>query len=187
MRLDLSGIDDSKIDDIDTGPQKVEPGRCHVRVEHFGEGEAKGGDHVAKFEVLAHDNPKMVGRIHTEYFSSKSAAVWRVLRLAVVTGLISKAELRRCKESGDDPEIDLDAMPGRQLFIELEEEEYDGKKKIRISGGGEMLSLDDERAAGYPRHQKMLYRAPNKPKAKAEKPAEKPAAMAAASSDPYGD
>ena len=43
---------------------RVEPGKCHCRVDSWGEGEAKGGDHIVKFEVLAHDKGQgQVGRM----------------------------------------------------------------------------------------------------------------------------
>jgi hypothetical protein len=147
---------------IDKGFQPPEPGRYHVQVTGVDEeAETRSGkpQMTVDFEILAGTPKGQEGRTHREYFvqSEAEGAVNRVLIFALATKLITYEELKQHKERGSNPVIDFSRAVDRQLCLEIEHEEYEGKKRARC--GYRMFAVDSPRSKGIPLNKGMLVRA----------------------------
>lgn len=103
-------------DDIQGNPRPL-PGRYHVAVKHVDEKMDKFDKVIVEFEVLAGTTPGQEGRTITEFFAVTDKALPRLQRLAVVLGLIKPGE--------GEKEVEFSDGVGRQLVIEVEENEYE--------------------------------------------------------------
>lgn len=123
------------------------PGRYHVMVKDVDETEAlsKWESIVMTFEILAGTIPGQEGKTLREFFSVKETAAKRLNLLAMVTGLLSLGEKR---------EVRFSEARGRQLIIEIEEQEYQGKKRARVPWAG-LWRLDHPDVKDVPRDAAM--------------------------------
>ena len=127
----------------------VAAGKCHVQMIEFREFGAKpSGDHIAKFEVLNHEDPEMIGHVHTEYFNQKPKAAWLLQALAVGLGMNTKDEFIAASQSGKPIDLDFPAATGRQCLAEIRNEVYDNKDRFKISG--RFYLLTDPTKTTYP-------------------------------------
>lgn len=149
--LDLTNDDPTK-----TGFDPVAPGKAHAQMVKWTDYGSKNGDHVGEFEVVAHQDPDQVGKVHTEYFSQKSTVVWKLRTLAIALGLTTVDALSRAKEAGQSVPLEFADGVNRQLFVTFSNHEYNGKTSTRIEGG--MFHLTDPKAKGHPRNVGMLKR-----------------------------
>ncbi|MCC7422001.1 MAG: hypothetical protein IT428_17115 [Planctomycetaceae bacterium] len=143
-------------DKLQDGMDNVVPGKAHVVMQKFHEYGSKNGDHMADFEVVAHDNPAEVGKIHREYFPQKSSVAWKLRALAIGLGLTTMDECQKAKEEGRALQIEYQDGVGRQMFVTFTENEYQGKKSVRVEGN--MWPLTSDKCKGHPRNVGMLKR-----------------------------
>lgn len=143
-------------DKLQDGMDNVAPGKAHVHMQKFHEYGSKTGDHMADFEVVAHDNPAEVGKMHREYFPQKSSVAWKLRSLAIGLGLTTMDDCQKAKEEGRPLEIEYQDGVGRQMFVTFTESEYNGKKSVRIEGN--MWPLTSDKCKGHPRNAGMLKR-----------------------------
>lgn len=143
-------------DKLQDGMDNVVAGKAHVVMQKFHEYGSKSGDHMADFEVVAHDQPSEVGKIHREYFPQKSSVAWKLRALAVGLGLTTMDECQKAKEEGRALQIEYQDGVGRQMFVTFAESEYNGKKSVRVEGN--MWPLTSEKCKGHPRNAGMLKR-----------------------------
>ena len=124
MQLNTQGINSAD----DVGGNRPLPGRYHVIIQDVDETFQKDAKSIiVDFEVLAGTTPGQEGRRHREYFSVSEKAMPRLIRLAMVTQLIGPNEMR---------EVAFSQARSRQLIIELGEDEYQGKKRTKMSFAG---------------------------------------------------
>lgn len=170
LQLDLNNVDNPA--KVGTGG-RVNPGRCHLVLTSFEEyGETKTGSHVAKFEVLAHDDPSQIGKTFTDFLSdpangrSEKAIAYateRILKYCYILGVTTPEAMSAAKRGGQMPNLDLTTAVGRQVFAELVEEEYDGKKNVRIGNAGfDLWSVNDPHCKAFPANAAMKARAAGK-------------------------
>lgn len=114
------------------------PGRYHVMVTDCTEGDSSV---EAKFQILAGTTPGQEGKQLTEWFHISDKAIKRLVRFAMCAGLIAP---------GEEKDVDFVGAVGAQLVIEVEEQEYQGKKKTRISADG-LWPVDDAAVASVPK------------------------------------
>ena len=136
----------------------VAPGKAQAIFTKFNEyAHAKSGSHTAEFEIVAHDDKEQNGKTPVEFFSSKAGAAFRLKTLAIAVGLATAEECEKAKEEGRAVSMEFNDAIGRQLFITLSEEEYQGRKSVKI-GPRAMYHLTDEKAKNHPRNVGMLKR-----------------------------
>jgi hypothetical protein len=169
MRLDASA--GKSIDDF--GSAAVAPGLYHVMVKNVDESMTKYPSKiVAEFEVLSGTTSGQEHKTHTEWFSvATDGAMRRVLRLALALGLL---------RPGEEKDVSFGDAIGKQIIIEIEQQEYEGKKYLRIAFMG-MWPIDHPDVRHVPLHAEMLKLAHGQQQAPTEKKQEEnvPAAAAA--------
>jgi hypothetical protein len=129
MKLGTKGI--GSIDE--TNISRVCPGRYHVMVTDVIEFPTYAPSAiVAEFTVLAGTIPDQQGRSFREFFQTAGkdkagteAVMKRLQRFAMCLGLMGADEAER--------DIDFKAGVGKQLVIEVIENEYQGRKQSRVS------------------------------------------------------
>jgi len=167
LLIDLNNVNDPT--KVGTGG-RVKPGRCHAAMTKFDEyGEPKSGCHIANWEILAHDDPSQVGKVFKDFLgdpanvtSEKSAAyaVERILLYCYVLGVTTPEAMDAAKKGGEVPSLDLASANSRQAFLNLTEEEYNGKINTRISNAGfDIFGLNSPSAKDFPRNAAMTARA----------------------------
>lgn len=97
---------------------------------------------MVEFQILAGTVPGQAGRKISTFFSvKKDAGAKRFAAFAVATGLTGLGEVKT---------IDPNHAIGRQLVIEVEEQEYQGKISKRVSWSG-IYGLDHKDANDVPK------------------------------------
>lgn len=129
------------------GSQRPLPGRYHVAVKRADDSMEKSDKVVVEFEVLAGTTPGQERRTHTEWYAVTDKALPRLTRLALACGLLRPGERKG---------VDFAEAEGRQLVIEIEENDYtdkDGneKKGVRVTWMG-MWSLSNPDVADVPKN-----------------------------------
>jgi len=142
-------------DDIQ-GNARPLPGRYHVIVKHADDSFEKFDKVIVEFEVLAGTTPGQEGRLITEFFATSEKALPRLQRLALCLGLLAPGE--------EEKEVEFAEAEGRQLVIEVEDNEYekkdeDGNKKtvkgVRVGFLG-MWSLNNKAVSDVPKNRDAL-------------------------------
>lgn len=142
-------------DDIQ-GNARPLPGRYHAMIKHADDSFEKFDKVIVEFEVLAGTTPGQEGRTHTEFYSCTEKALPRLQRLALCIGLLQPGE--------EEKEVEFSEAEGKQLVIEVEENEYEkedkeGNKKtqkgVRLSFLG-MWSLHNKAVSDVPKNRDAL-------------------------------
>lgn len=149
-------LDDIDIDNID-GYDVVAPGRYHVEASSVDPGGGKNGEMIVDYEVLSGTTPNQEGKTHRDYYSASPAARKRVLMFALATKIVTVEELKAAREANRRPKIEWRDAVGRQLCVEINEEEYEGKKRSKVGFG--IYAVDSPRAAGIPLNKGRLEKA----------------------------
>jgi hypothetical protein len=141
------GAKDVKSEDDISGFQRPLPGRYHVVVKHVDETFEKFDKVVVDFEVLAGTVPDQQGRELTEFFACTEKAIPRLQRLALCVGLLRPGE--------PDRDVEFTEAVGRDLVIEVEENNYKDKSGkevygVRVGYLG-MWSIGNEAVADVPK------------------------------------
>lgn len=130
-----------------TGSDEPLPGRYHVGILNVDESFTKFKEAIqVDFQVLAGTVPNQEGRTHKEFFSTKGRAVDRLRKFAMVTGLIGPNERKN---------VEFASARGRQLIIEIEDQEFEGKKYRRMTFMG-MWPIGDESVKDVPVNAKAI-------------------------------
>jgi hypothetical protein len=142
--FDLSG---AKSEDDVGGSQYLLPGRYHVVVQSVDDSFDKKDYITVEMVALAGTTPGQQKRIVREKFFVSEAAKPRLARFAVVVGLVRPGDPKAS--------ADFSLAEGRQLIVEVTEEEYVGKdgkdhKSSRVAYLG-MWSLGNAEVADVPR------------------------------------
>lgn len=163
MTLDLTDIHDTS--ELE-GYEHPGPGVYHVTITGaVDRPEIKKGSKageisdsvVVEFECLAGTNADGIGKSFSHYFAHPSPhhkdggkmATKQLARLLIASGAITAAQLG----TAIDPEWET-WLPGRHLIIEVEENEYQGRKSARVKSM-KMWRLDDPAVASVPKHNKL--------------------------------
>jgi hypothetical protein len=142
------GAKDVKSEDDISGFQRPLPGRYHAVVKHVDETFEKFDKVIVDFEVLAGTVPDQQGRELSEFFSCTEKAIPRLQRLALCLGLLTPGE--------PDKDVEFTEAVGRDLVIEVEENNYTDKKTgkevngVRVGYLG-MWSTGNEAVADVPK------------------------------------
>lgn len=131
--------------------EDVAPGKCHLQMIEFEEYTSKASNcHLVRFEVQHHDDPTMIGRVHSEFISASPKSMWLLQALAVGLGMFTKDDFIAAskQQGGNEIILDFPKECGRQCFAEIRNEPYNGKDKFKI--GGRFKSLTDPTASTYP-------------------------------------
>ncbi|HWL09856.1 MAG TPA: hypothetical protein VNQ76_15730 [Planctomicrobium sp.] len=130
-------------------------GLCHAVVTNVMEnGDGKSSDMIIEFEVVAHSVPMQEGTIHREYCPKKMKMMWLIHRLAVAIGLITVEQQKEHQKNGTAPEYDFESCIGRHVMIGLQDEEYEGK--VRVKAAGRYYHPDNSRCVKWPKNISML-------------------------------
>lgn len=152
-------------------------GLCHAVVTNVMEnGDGKSSDMIIEFEIVAHSEAGQEGTIHREYCPLKMNMMWLIHRLAVALQLCTVEQQKEWQKAGTPPSYDFNSCIGRHVMIDLQEEEYDGK--VRVKAAGRYHRPDNSRCVKWPKNVAMLKASGWAIEAPA--PAIKPAAPAAA-------
>ncbi|MBR9800281.1 hypothetical protein GYB59_00645 [bacterium] len=134
-----------------------DPGKYHMAIVGIDEDGGNRGEMIVDLEVLAGDTPKQEGRVHREYLSKTVKAMKRFHLLAIAIGFTTVEELKAMKERGERPSYDFSKAVGRQLCYELNEEGYNGQK--RVKGGFNFFHLTHPKVEKWPKNAAMLQKA----------------------------
>lgn len=102
------------------------PGRYHVAITDVDESLEKFDKVIVDFEILAGTTPGQEGKRQTEFYACTEKAAPRLLRLALITGVI---------EGGQNKDVAFSPAIGQELVIELETQKSktDGKEYTNVS------------------------------------------------------
>lgn len=166
--FDFSHIPDdpTKIQD---GGDRPTPGRGMAIITRWEEFSAasEGKAHEVDLEIVAWTDPKSVAKVHTERIyhqdkTGKGHPTRRLTCLSMAAGLFTPDDVKRWKAAGSQPEIDMQAMVGRPIMIELIEKPDDkdpSKKYINIGNIGlGFWHIKDSRTNGWPKNQAIFNR-----------------------------
>jgi hypothetical protein len=120
------GAQQIKSEDDISGFQRPLPGRYHVVVKHVDESFEKFDKVIVDFEILAGTVPNMEGRELNEFFACTDKAIPRLQRLALCLGLLKPGE--------PDKDVEFADAVGRDLVIEVEENNYKDKAGKEVNG-----------------------------------------------------
>lgn len=144
----------------DFDPEKYDTpaaGRYHLCVDDVEEDGGEKGEMIVHFEVVAGTVPNQEGKKIREYFAKSAKAFGKIHQLALALGMVSAEDLKRMKAEGRSPTYDFPGQIGQQLHGDLQEEEYNGKKYVKI--GYRLYRIDDPRCASWPKNAGMLKQA----------------------------
>ncbi len=194
LSFDFSQTPDDPTKIHEGGGSRPSPSRCMVVITKFDQfGGANGSAHVLEYEIVASTVPDDVGKTHDEliFHQDKTGKGWPMRRmtcLGMVTGLFNANDVKRWKDTGTNPDIDMTKIVGRPMMIELVEEQdanKPGKTYIKIGGIGlAMYHLLDPRVKDWPKNASLYNRLANTvgqwivSESKAAAPAAKPPATA---------
>jgi hypothetical protein len=143
VELDLSNLTEADLEG-DTPP----PGRYHAQIQSIQRVSDKSSYLKIRLLLLAGTNPNGVGCVFSEKLFLTDAAKKRVACFAHRLRLIGENNF------GGRVNVDWSKAVGRQLIVEVINEEYEGKHgkatSAKLSWAG-FWSLDDERVASVPR------------------------------------
>lgn len=121
MQLNASGKKSE--DDFQTSNAPV-PGKYHVMIKSVDESFTTHPNAVVvDFEVLAGTVPGQEGKSLYTYFSTSERAQDNLIKLAMITGLLHPDE---------EADVRFSDAIGRSLIVEAVEEEYQGKKRVKV-------------------------------------------------------
>ena len=144
-------------------------GNMHCLLLEFSEyGDSKNGNHIAKWEVLAHEDPSQVGRQFWDYVVHPSsshkdggtAAMNVLYGYAIALGQLTIDQINAAKREGKQVSFDLTACNGKQQQAFLStwfDKEYERCKRRAI------FPISDDRAKDYPRHAAWIAKAGGQP------------------------
>lgn len=128
------------MDEIDTdaigGFDRVAAGSYHAIIVGLDEDGGKKGEMTVDLEVLRGTTANQEGKVHREFFpkTSEKTARKKMLALAIACGLTTKLELDQHKANGTTPNLDFAGKCiGKQVCMDLEANEYQGKTYIRMT------------------------------------------------------
>lgn len=146
LTLNTQGV--KSTDDLVSGYPM--PGRYHAIVQAVDAtmtNEKYPDQIMVEFQILAGTVPGQAGRKISTFFSvKKDAGVKRFTAFAVAVGLMGYGEVKN---------VDPNHAIGRQLVIEVEEQEYQGKVSKRVAWSG-IYGLDHKDAKDVPKDQTHL-------------------------------
>lgn len=144
------------MDEIETdaigGFDRVAAGSYHMKVVSLDEEGGKKGEMTVDFEVLRGTVANQEGKVHREFFAktSEKTARKKMLSFAIACGLTTKLELDKHKAAGTSPVLDFAGQcVGKQVCMNLEANEYQGKTYIRMAWD-EVFHPCDKRANHVP-------------------------------------
>ena len=150
------------MDEIETdaigGFDRVAPGSYHMKIVGLNEDGGKKGEMTVDFEVLRGTTSNQEGKVHREFFAktSEKTARKKMLSFAIACGLTTKLELDKHKANGTAPVLDFAGQcEGKQVCVNLEANEYQGKTYIRMAWD-EVFHPCDKRANHVPLHAVQL-------------------------------
>ena len=164
LAVDLGAVDAP--DKVGDAP-RVAPGKCHAQLLEFQEyGEPKSGSHIAKWMILAHTDPRQVGKVLLDFLGQpenakdekgRKFATERLLHYCYVLGVTTPEAMVEAKKRKEVPNLDLHMAEGRQAYLNLFEDTYNGRTNTKIANAGfDMFAVNDPKAAGYPYNIGML-------------------------------
>lgn len=129
------------------------PGRYHATIAGFDDSLTVEADKViVNFTLLAGTTPGEENKNYREYFGiATDKARKRLWRLAKVCGIIGDDHIA----AKQNIELTAQHFMGRQLVIELVEDEYQGKKRAKMDYFG-MYALVDPATSAVPRNAAAL-------------------------------
>jgi hypothetical protein len=143
-----TAFDDGWSPDRVDGP---ESGRYHVAISAIRENGGNRGEMIVDYEVLAGTTPGQEGRVHRDYFAVTIKAMSRIHQLAMAVGMITAEQIKTLMEANTPPSYDFEGFAvGRQIMVELTEDEYQGKKRVKCGFG--IYSVNDSRVAKWPKN-----------------------------------
>lgn len=143
------------VDDLDTenvgGYDKVAPGSYHMAITHVDENGGRKGEMIVKTEVLRGTTTNQESKEIAHYFANERTPLARrkILALAIAAGLTTKQELDQHKANGTSPTLDFNSIVGKQVCMNLEDNEYEGKHTTRLAWD-EIYHPADKRASHIP-------------------------------------
>lgn len=144
------------MDELDTdsigGFDRVSPGAYHMKIVAVDEDGGQKGEMTVDFEVLRGNTANQEGKVHREFFkkTSEKTARRKMLALAIACGMTTKAALDKHKSEGTAPTLDFaSSAPGKNVCMNLEANDYNGKTYIRMAWD-EVFHPADKRANHVP-------------------------------------
>lgn len=116
------------------------PGKYHARILSVDEDGGEKGEMIIVFEVLAGSPGGQEGTTNKAYFAKSAKAMGRIHQLAICLGMVTKARIKEAAAAGEGISYDFAAQVGKQLFIHLEADEYNGKERAKLGFGFYPLS-----------------------------------------------
>ena len=146
-------LDEVDPENIGVGGNFPAPGKYHVEVTQVDpDTTSSGGKPQMKveYEILAGDVEGQEGKTQYDYYAKTPKAFPRALQFAIAAGLTTKEELSAAKTAGTAPRIPFGMAIGRQLCVEIVEEEYEGKTRNKVQFG--LWHLNDPEAKDIPKN-----------------------------------
>jgi hypothetical protein len=149
-------IPNDELPDDPTQSFSVKPGTYHVRIADVDEDGGKNGEMIVNYEVLAGTTPDQEASMFKDYYHKTQKASGRMMSFAIAVGLMTLDEYREIKRSGKSIEIEFTDAVGRQMVVDLYEDEYEGKKRTKCGYG--LYRVDDKRVfdKGVPLNMGMI-------------------------------
>lgn len=168
LGLDLSGVDENNLENLQAGGERPKPGKGMVVVTdwvNYGAPNTDGGAHKLELEIVAWDPAESVAQTTT-------IAIWHIdktgkghpqkvmLSLALAGGLITARDIQLAKAAGTSPQIEFELLKGRPIMVVLEEQpsrKDPSKTFINVGCYGKgFFHCLDPRVKDWPMNQNIL-------------------------------
>lgn len=133
----------------------AEAGKYHVIFRDFDEDGGDKGEAIATYEIVTGTTPGQEGCLHKDYMSKSGKAFGRFHALAIALGITTDDEVKSRKERGESAVYEFTEAIGKHLFIILEDDEYQGKAKVKL-GYSDMFHPSSPKVRTWPRNEKAM-------------------------------
>ncbi len=142
------------------GFDRVQPGAYHAQIVAVDPDGGKGGAMLVDFEVLKGTTVGQEGKVHQEKFADDMKKSFQKKRasLALASGIVTMDMLKAAKADKKPVEPDWMAMVGKQVCLNLVENESNGRLYTNLNWD-EVWHPTDKKANSVPLHEGMLKRA----------------------------
>lgn len=105
-------------------------------------------------EVAAAADNDLIGATTSVFFPKGGRGLGKTLMLLCATGITTQEELEKMKADGKNPDWDLNSLCGRSFIGKMEENEWQGKKSVKLGFG--IYAVDDPKVAHVPKNAALI-------------------------------
>ena len=132
IEIPFDGIDADSIGGFDT----VAPGWAHTEIVALDEESGDKGAMVVDFKILRHTASNQVDKVHRETFYKTLSSDFprkKFMAFAFAAELTTPEEVKALQANGKSPSIEYTHAVGKQMVLQLAENDYNGRVSTQIS------------------------------------------------------